>query len=168
MIALETDRLFLRRWGIPADVDAARSIFADPEVMRYIPAGVMSDEQIERMMGRFNAEIDERGFGLWAVIERTSGRLVGESGLHVYAPTGEVEIAWLYAKDVWGNGYATEAGAAILKYGFERADLGRIICLVDGRNRRSMAVADRLGFAYLGDDQYYERQLRVYEKKSSR
>lgn len=166
MNGMETDRLILRRWA-DDDLAAARAIYADEEVMRYIPVGVMSDEQIERMLARFNAEIDERGYGLRAVLEKATGKIIGESGLHYLPQTNEVEIAWLYARSAWGKGFATEAASAIMRDGFERRRLDRIICLIDERNVRSMRVASGLGFAYLGTGQYYERVLRVYEKKAA-
>lgn len=165
MTGLETSRLRLRRWR-DGDLAAARAIYTDEEVMRYIPVGIMSDEQIERMLARFNAEIDERGYGLWAIVEKATGEIIGESGLHYLPQTNEVEIAWLYARSAWGKGFATEAASAVLQSGFEQHGLNRIICLIDEGNARSIAVASRLSFAYLGLGRYYDRDLRVYEKNS--
>lgn len=159
---MKTARLEFRRWR-ESDLDAARDIYADPEVMRFIPVGPMNDEQILRMMARMNAEIDERGYGLWAVIDSNTGELLGESGLHYLPQTDEVEIAWLYRMRAWGRGFATEAARAVLDAAWTQHRLERVICLIDERNVRSVRVAERLGMRYVGVGDYYERRLTVRE-----
>lgn len=159
---MNTTRLQLRRWD-EADLDAAREIFADPEVMRFIPVGPMTDDQILRMIARMNAEIDDRGYGLWAVVDSATGMLVGETGLHFLPQTGEVEIAWLYRARAWGKGFASEAARAVLDAAWTTYRLRRVICLIDERNERSIRVAEKLGMRYAGIGRYYERDLTIRE-----
>jgi len=159
---VKTGRLELRRWR-ESDLAAARDIYADPEVMRFIPVGPMNDEQILRMMARMNAEIDARGYGLWAVTDMHTGELVGESGLHYLPDTDEVEIAWLYRVRACGRGFATEAARAVLEAAWSNFGLERVICLIDERNARSVRVAENLGMRYIGDGEYYDRTLTVRE-----
>ena len=159
---MKTSRLEFRRWR-ESDLEAAREIYADPEVMRFIPVGPMNDEQILRAMVRMNAEIEERGYGLWAVIDSQTGELLGESGLHYLPQTDEVEIAWLYRVRAWGRGFATEAARAALDAAWTEHGLSRVICLIDENNGRSVRVAEKLGMRYVGVGNYYERELTVRE-----
>jgi RimJ/RimL family protein N-acetyltransferase len=159
---VKTARLDFRRWR-ESDLDAAREIYADPEVMRFIPVGPMNDEQILRMMARMNAEIDERGYGLWAVIDSGTGELLGESGLHYLPETDEIEIAWLFRVRAWGRGFASEAARAVLDAAWAQHGLRRVICLIDEHNHRSVRVAEKLGMRYVGVGDYYERKLTVRE-----
>ncbi|HEY8313502.1 MAG TPA: GNAT family N-acetyltransferase [Candidatus Baltobacteraceae bacterium] len=165
MSFIETQRLLIRKW-MPSDVDAATAIYGDPEVMRFIPVGPLSREQTARMIERFVDEDERSGFGLWPVIAKETGAIVAECGLHTLAETGEVEIGWLFARDAWGKGYATEAGRAVLEFGFGEARLRRIVCLIDRENHRSVAVANRLQFHYDRIGRYYNRDLMKYYRES--
>ena len=60
----------------------------------------------------------------------------------------EVEVAYLLARDYWGQGLGTEAARAILDYGFEQLDLSRLICLIDSDNLASIKVAERIGMTF--------------------
>ena len=62
-----------------------------------------------------------RGFGIWAVVERESGELVGRVGLQEPEGWPGVELAWLVTRSRWGRGYAPEAGRAPLGLGAGRA-----------------------------------------------
>ncbi|MDP9111390.1 MAG: GNAT family N-acetyltransferase [Candidatus Eremiobacteraeota bacterium] len=158
---LETERTVLRTWT-PLDATPALRIYGDAEVMRFIPVGVMDVEQITRLLARFNEEFELESFGLWAVIEKATGALLGECGLHRIPETGEVEIGWLFERACWGRGFASETARAILEYGFTTAKLRRIICLIDRENGRSVAVANRVGFYYDRIGRYYHRDLLKY------
>jgi len=61
--------------------------------------------------------------------------------------TPAVEVGWRLARGAWGNGYATEAGRAVLDFGFERAGLEEIVSFTSVANQRSRAVMERLGMA---------------------
>src|SRR5205814_465429 len=88
---------------------------------------------------------EERGFSSWALIELVSGRLIGDVGFGVFAPTGDVELGYTLARDAWGRGYATEAASACLAAGLADLDVGRIIALVAVDNETSQRVAMRIG-----------------------
>jgi ribosomal-protein-alanine N-acetyltransferase len=57
----------------------------------------------------------------------------------------EIEVAYMLAKEYWGQGFATEAAQAILKYGFEEMDLPRLVCVINPANRASARVAEKIG-----------------------
>jgi RimJ/RimL family protein N-acetyltransferase len=85
------------------------------------------------------------GYGMWALIEQATGRLIGRAGL--YNPEGwpRLEAGWLLARDRWGRGFATEAGHAILAYAFTQLSAEHVISLIHPANTASIRVAERLG-----------------------
>jgi RimJ/RimL family protein N-acetyltransferase len=104
----------------------------------------------------------EHPFGLWAVERRADGALIGQCGLFHLDNTPEVEVAYLLAKDAWGQGYATEAATASLRYGFETADLPRIVAVVRPQNIASQHVLEKIGLSYERDARYYDLDVRYY------
>jgi RimJ/RimL family protein N-acetyltransferase len=119
---------------------------ADPEVMRYIGEGKpLSREDAWRSMAMMAGHWSLRGFGMWAVEERATGDLVGRVGL--YYPEGwpGKEIGWTLARAHWGKGYAFEAARAAFAHAFDTLRWPRAISLIDPENRRSIALAERLG-----------------------
>jgi RimJ/RimL family protein N-acetyltransferase len=121
---------------------------ADPEVMEFFPRPLTPAESDE-LVGRIEDWFEANGFGLWALEVRDSGEFIGFTGLQ---PVGfeahftpAVEVGWRLARSAWGEGYATEAGQAALRFGFERAGLGEVVSLASTGNRRSRAVMERLG-----------------------
>jgi RimJ/RimL family protein N-acetyltransferase len=111
------------------------------------PSRAESDAMIER----FSAEMVREGWGLWAVSEGGAGGagFVGMVGLHRVRPeipcAPAVEIGWRLHPDSWGQGYATEAAAAALRFGFEEARLTEIVAFTTTLNTRSQAVMVRIG-----------------------
>jgi RimJ/RimL family protein N-acetyltransferase len=65
-----------------------------------------------------------------------------------------VEIGWRLAKEYWGNGYASEAAAACLRFGFENLKLKQIVAFTAAANKRSMAVMERIGMTRNPDDDF--------------
>jgi RimJ/RimL family protein N-acetyltransferase len=149
---LQTERLTLRGWR-DDDLDALAAINADPEVMRYIMDGAVRDRRasaaaLQRMMDGWT----EQGFGLFAVEIRETGVLAGWAGLAVPAFLPEVlpavEIGWRLGRRCWGHGYATEAAAAALRFGFADLGLDRVISIRHVDNARSRRVMEKLGLRY--------------------
>jgi RimJ/RimL family protein N-acetyltransferase len=142
---LSTQRLTLRGFTA-ADLDALAPIYADPEVSRYLGDGTPADRAatwraLAGMLGHWQL----RGYGMWALIEQATGRLIGRAGL--YNPEGwpGLEAGWLLARDRWGRGFATEAGRAVLTYGFTHLSADHVISLIHPANTASIRVAERLG-----------------------
>lgn len=144
---LTTRRLVLRRWR-ESDREPFAALNADPEVMRYFPAPLTraeSDALVERAARHF----DEHGFGPWAV-EVIGGPpfigFVGLSNVAFAAPfTPAVEAGWRLRREAWGRGYAAEAAAAALEYGFGALGLAEIVSFTVPANLRSRRVMERVG-----------------------
>jgi ribosomal-protein-alanine N-acetyltransferase len=126
-------------------------VYCDREVMRYIPGGALPDTQsVMRLLETYARAQTERGFSSWAVVERAGGTLIGDAGLGIFAPTGEVELGYTLARAYWGRGYATEAAGAALAAGRKHLDVPRIIAVVDVDNAASLRVPPRLGMSEVG------------------
>jgi ribosomal-protein-alanine N-acetyltransferase len=157
VIALETERLLVRDWRLPADEEGARAIFCDPEVMRFIPAGTFAPDAVTRVVRRMIEREERDGFGVWPVVEKASGAVIGECGITYIPETTDVEIAWLFSRAAWGKGYASEAARAVLDHALGAAALPRVYALVLPENAASIAVANRLGMRF-------DRVVRAYRR----
>jgi [ribosomal protein S5]-alanine N-acetyltransferase len=147
---LETERLWLCAWE-PGDLAAARPIFTDPDVMRYINGGVpRSDDQIRESISRQQNHLRQRGFCLWKLLLKPDARAIGDCGLQPLQLDGadEVEIGWRLAKNQWGRGLATEAARVALRHAVEYARLKRVIAIAVPENRASLRIMEKLGMTF--------------------
>lgn len=156
---IETDRLLLRPLTT-ADLDEVVELHAMPEVKRTM--GAFDRPAALARLERNELEWDERGHGLVAILERASGRFLGRSGLKYWPQFDETEVGWVLRTDVWGHGFATEAGQACLDWGFRDLDVPYLTAMIVADNRRSIAVAGRLGMQLLRSDSLMELPVVVY------
>ena len=150
MKILETRRLVLRRLE-SSDLDSLSALYGDPEVRRYFPEGTLTREETRAELEWFlDGHPEDPDLGLWATIHKETDRFIGRCGLLPWTidERPEVEVAYLLARDYWGQGLGTEAARAILDYGFEQLDLSRLICLIDSDNLASIKVAERIGMTF--------------------
>jgi RimJ/RimL family protein N-acetyltransferase len=142
---LETARLVLRAFTV-SDVDPYVRMMADPEVTRFLGDGhPLSRADAWRQLALLIGHWELRGFGLWAVEERESGRFIGRIGCHEPEGWPGFELGYVLAREAWGRGLAREGAAAALAHA--RRELGReaIISLIRPANRASIAVAEHFG-----------------------
>jgi RimJ/RimL family protein N-acetyltransferase len=150
MFRLETPRLLIRPWS-PEDRPAFKAITEDPEVMRYVHAGLpYSEAEVDEWFTRQARQIAEHDVCMGAVIEKETGRLIGLSGTQPLGTTGDLEIGWIFSRDVWGKGYATEAGGAAMRHVLDTLGRSRVVAIIDPPNEASKRVAARLGMQYEG------------------
>lgn len=150
MNILETQRLLLRRLE-PGDLDALYALYRDPVIRRYYPEGTLTLEETKEELEWFlNGHPAHPELGLWATIYKETGQFIGRCGLLPWTIDGryEVEVAYMIAKEYWGQGLGTEAAQAILDYGFEQLSLSRLICLIDRENLASIHVAENMGMTF--------------------
>jgi len=151
---LHTARLTLRAWA-PEDRAPFAAMNSDPEVVRWIADGrPLARPDSDALADRIEEHWRARGFGLWAVEERSGASFVGFAGLAVpwFLPAvlPAVEVGWRLARPAWGRGYATEAGAAALRHAFADLVLTEVIATILPDNLRSVRVAERLGLRFTG------------------
>ena len=145
-----TARLVLRPF---TEVD--RALFAElnahPLVAESLGTSATRAES-DAMVDRYLAEMAREGWGLWAVEVAGGAPFVGMVGLHRVNPAlpcaPAVEVGWRLHPDHWGHGYATEAAAASLDFGFGEAGLEEIVAFTTTVNVRSQAVMERIGMVH--------------------
>ncbi|HLF74682.1 MAG TPA: GNAT family N-acetyltransferase [Anaerolineales bacterium] len=146
-IILETKRLILRHL-VMDDLENLFALYRDREIRQYFPEGVLTlIETREELEWHMNGHPRYPELGLWATVHKATGKFIGRCGLLPWEIDDklEIEIAYLLDKSFWGQGLGTEAAHGILKYGFERLNLSRLICLIDPDNIASQKVAERIG-----------------------
>src|SRR5262249_45212880 len=142
---LETSRLWLR--PITADdLDDLARLFGDPLVMRYLGTGnVRSREESSAALNDMIDHWARRGYGIWALCERHSGRFLGRCGLQFLDALGETELLYTLLRECWGRGYATEAATAALRFGLEQCGLERVVALALPEHTASLRVLAKIG-----------------------
>jgi RimJ/RimL family protein N-acetyltransferase len=143
--------------------DYAEHVFADADVMRYLPRRDLTpSERAERTIAVFGEHWSQRGYGVWAVTDKITGQFSGHCGLNFVPEAGEVEVLYALRKDRWGQGFATEAARASVRFGFEQADLARLIALAVPGSLASRRVLEHLGFAFEKGAQHFGLDLVQY------
>ena len=142
-IPLETERLMIRDWAA-TDLEPFHSLCADPSVMEFVGDGTpWPRERSEQFVARAREMSRALGYCQWPVIDKPRSALIGFCG---FVPASDgVEIGWRLAKESWGQGLATEAARAVLRFGFETLGFQRIIATVQSANRASIRVVEKLG-----------------------
>jgi RimJ/RimL family protein N-acetyltransferase len=144
---LETPRLILRTFRRD-DLPLYAALNAHPDVVRYL-GGELTRQQSDEIAEWAQEVYADEGIGLLAVERRDDGTFLGMCGLHHQQSfPDDVEVAWRFAYEHWGNGYATEAATAWLDHGFGTLGFPRVISITDRPNVRSLAVMERLGMTF--------------------
>jgi len=129
-----------------ADYPALAAILQDEQTM-YAYEGAFNDEETQNWLDRQLKRYNEDSFGLWAVILKENGQMIGQAGISWQDVDGErvPEIGYLFNRAYWGKGYATEAASACKKYAFDKLNFDEIHSIVRDVNIPSMNVAIRNG-----------------------
>jgi len=160
---IETERLLLRR-VTPADLDVwAERIFADPEVVRFMPKRDMTPlQRAKRAFNNYNRLWEARGIGGWVITDKNAGEFIGSVEIEYLDDTNEYELGYCLRKNYWGKGIATEAARAVVRFGFEKANLERIIAVVVPENTGSWKVLEHIGLVYEKNARYYDLDVVYY------
>lgn len=144
---LETERLYLRKLN-QDDYESLCKILQDEETM-YAYEGAFSDAEAHEWLDRQLARYEKWGFGLWAVVLKESGELIGQCGLTMqpWKEQEVLEIGYLFRREYWHKGYATEATRACKKYAFETLGADEVCSIIRDTNIASQKVAVRNGMS---------------------
>ncbi|OWA34149.1 N-acetyltransferase [Saccharibacillus sp. O16] len=148
---LETPRLILRE-ARPEDREGLFRLYADEEVMRYIPLDPFeSVEEADDEMS-WHARIFREQTGLrWMIEDRESGAFVGTCGfLGLEREHNRMEIGYDLTRAHWGRGLMPEAIRAVLDFGFGSLHANKIEARVDPDNAASIRLMEKLGFTLEG------------------
>lgn len=160
-VRLETERLILRMFR-EDDFEPYARICADPEVMRYLGGNTYSRLEAWRQMAFIIGHWHLRGYGHWAVEEKSSGNFVGRIGFLNPEGWPGFEIGWTLGRESWGKGYATEGARRALEYAFTELDRDHVISLIHPENQASIRVAERLGERPEGTTEILGMEVLVY------
>ena len=165
--AISTDRLRLAPWTLD-DAGPALAIFGRDEVARWLTpamAPVRDEEEMTATLDRWAKEDVAGDFpvGHWAVRRREDHVLVGSITLRRLPPGDEdLELAWQFAPEHWGHGYATEAARAVARWAFGNSG-HELFAVMRPSNTRAEHLARRLGMQWVGEtDKYYGLRLNVF------
>ncbi len=142
---LETERLMLRKMT-QADFSDLCKILQDEEVM-YAYEGAFNDKEVQDWLDNQLRRYREDGFGLWAVILKQTGEMIGQCGLTMQDYNGEkvLEVGYLFQKKFWHQGYASEAAIACKQYAFDELGANEVFSIIRDTNTASQQVAVRNG-----------------------
>ncbi|MCI9490577.1 GNAT family N-acetyltransferase [Lachnospiraceae bacterium 48-42] len=166
---LETERLCLREMG-QSDFTSLCKIMQDQETM-YAYEGAFSYSEVQEWLDRQIRRYQKWGFGLWAVILKETGGMIGQCGLTMQPWKEEevLEIGYLFNRRFWHKGYAVEAARACKQYAFETLNAKEVCSIIRDTNIASQNVAIRNGMTmtdswtkhYRGVDMPHDRYVAV-------
>ena len=164
---LETERLYLREMN-QADFRSLCKIMQDEETM-YAYEGAFSDTEVQEWLDRQIARYQKWGVGLWAVILKETDEMIGQCGLtmQLWQDREVLEIGYLFCRQYWHRGYATEAARGCKKYAFEELGADEVCSIIRDTNTASQNVAVRNGMVkkdcwtkhYRGVDMPHDRYV---------
>lgn len=161
-ILLQTERLILRPFT-PADIEDLHAQLSDPDAMRYYhhPS---SREESEKWLQGILSDYGTNGFGMLAGCLKETGEYAGQAGVMRRQIDGRERhyLAYLIRKDLWGNGYATEAARCVVDYAFNDLGIEKVEALIRPDNTASVRVAEKLGMQVESTTQQMGRGHHVY------
>jgi len=148
-IILETKRLILREM-VDADFDALKKVISDPENMKYYSAPY-DDNGVIRWINWCKDCYRKYGFGLWAVVLKESGEMIGDAGISMQMIDDEwkPEIGYHLRKDYHRLGIGKEMTQAVRDYFFHNFDYNEVYSYMDIDNIPSYKTAEANGMTYL-------------------
>lgn len=164
---LETERMKVRE-TTPRDIDEFYRIYSNPSITQYME-DLFPDrkQEIEYIKAYVKQIYEFYGFGLWTVLHKENGRVIGRAGLNVREGYEIPELGFVIDVEYQGQGYAFEVCSAILKYAGEKLEFPAVQAFVDENNQCSVHLLEKLGFAFDSEvdlDRHYHRYVKNLKK----
>ncbi len=166
-IALETQRLSLRQYALE-DLAAILSLASDPSVREFVGNLPNSAEEAWARVLRCAGHWSLFGYGTMAVVEKDSGRIVGEIGAgHFHRGVDPrlddlPEAGWFFEEEARGKGYAFEAMSALLEWIDVSICPSGVSCLIEPINIPSIKLSERLGFQLVDNVRYRDKPFKFF------
>lgn len=159
---LKSPRTLLRPFE-PDDVEEAFTWLGDPEVMRFMPtepdaSTLETSSRIERYI---NLQV-QHGFSRWPIIEKESGRLIGDAGFLYLPDQQRVELGYRLAKAYWGKGLATEVARKWVEMANLFLDSSHLYAFAHPENAASHHILQNVGFQAIGKEMVYGSGVPMY------
>jgi [ribosomal protein S5]-alanine N-acetyltransferase len=161
---IDTPRLHLREFT-EADFAALMAVVSNPEVMRF-SEGVEDEATVRARLDSFIHSYRTRGYGKWAVEEKSTGQLIGYCGFGTEEIDGAMmpELGYRFLPNFWGRGLATEAALACSHYAETNHCFPHYVGFTHPGNTGSQNVLRKVGLKYVGERQYHGYTVVVFEK----
>jgi RimJ/RimL family protein N-acetyltransferase len=145
---LETARLRLRPHS-PADLPECAAMWADPAVTRFTSGRAYNREEVWARLLRYAGHWLWMDYGFWALEDKATGCFAGELGFaeverDINPKLDAPEAGWVLAKQFHGQGYGSEALAAVLEWADAR--MPATLCTIHPENRPSLRLAAKYGY----------------------
>ena len=150
-ILLETERLILRELTYD-DFKPLYAVLGDSDIMKHYPY-TFDENKVRNWIGRNIERYRTDGFGLWAVVLKENGEMIGDCGITMQNINSQLlpEIGYHIRKDMQNKGYATEAAAGCIRYGFEKLNFDCLYSYMKYTNSASARVAEKNGMKFIGE-----------------
>jgi len=158
---IETTRLYLRPVATE-DLDALCLLDTDTEVRHFFPEGALTPFHVQKEIERFIHEWETLGFGMFSVFEKINNQLIGRGGF-AKLQSGEVEMGFLFLKEYWGQGFATEASIALLEWAKTHVPAPRIVAFAPLHHLASLRVIQKSGMVFFKEDYYQNIPCAFYQ-----
>jgi ribosomal-protein-alanine N-acetyltransferase len=156
---INTERLLIRDFQLE-DWKPVLDYTSDSNVMRYIPEGVFSEQDVKDFVSNNIGENAEK----FPVLLKEENVLIGHMAFHKWFGEGTYEIGWVFNPKYHNNGFASEAARAILKYGFEKMNIHRIIATCQPQNIPSYRIMEKIG---MRREAHFKKCMPAYFKKGN-
>lgn len=143
----ESERLCYRNFE-EGDATFFYELNLDAEVMRYTGDDAFESVESARKFVRDYKHYDEYGYGRWSVIRKADHQIIGWCGLKYHPEEDYIDLGYRFAREEWGQGYATESGNACLQYGKETYSINEVVGRTAALNTASIRVLEKLGFSF--------------------
>jgi len=144
---IETERLILRLFQ-EGDWPDLHTLYSDPECVKYTLERTLTEGESWRTMAGMIGHWHLRGYGPYAVQEKSSGRVLGPVGLWYPNDWPEPEIKWAISRPFWGKGFASEAARAVKEAAVKALPDTPLISLIFSENEASIKLAKALGASF--------------------
>jgi ribosomal-protein-alanine N-acetyltransferase len=159
---LETERLIIRKFTLD-DLNKLIELRSDDEVIKYLGGRALQNPEAIAKRMRFYLDCYEKfGFGMCAMIWKDTGEMFGWSGIQPLDGTSEIEVGYGMTKEFWGKGIGYECASAWLAYGFETANLERIVAVASPENTGSWRIMEKCGMRYEKTETHYGMECVFY------
>ncbi|MDY4821262.1 MAG: GNAT family N-acetyltransferase [Lachnospiraceae bacterium] len=162
---LETKRCLIRE-TVPEDVDSFYEIYSDPSVTKFTEDLYPEKEQEKAYIREYIEKVyTYYEFGVWTIVEKTGGAVIGRAGFSYRAGYDEPELGFIIGVPWQRQGYAEEVCRAVLSYGWDNLGFDRVQVLVETENEPSLRLCEKLGFLAteeltMGERQYFRLILK--------
>ena len=160
---IDTKRLLLRTFTVD-DASLIYELNLHPDVTRYTGDPIRDLQHAQEVLYQvILPQYALYNHGRWAVHVKPGLEFIGWCGLKNRPERNEIDLGYRFIKEAWGNGYATEAAYACLKYGFEKLHLPRIVGRAMPDNIASLRVLEKCNMQFIGDEVVDDHPAKTYE-----